>query len=325
MFTQKNGLQFKELCIDPHRKPKSKNVIITHAHADHVSLSKESAFHATKNTIDLVKARYCDANFSAMEFGKKKKFDDFELELQPNGHILGSAQILLTNDEKDYAVTSDFRLQDSLLFKGAQPIKCDTLVLETTFGAPAYSFPTHDRVVEEMINWISAGAKNGIVVLAGYTLGKAQELTRIANEAGFVPVVHEKIFEMNEIYSTAGINLGKYEKLNHNLKDYSVLIMPPQLVDRHLFSTLEHFDKRKISSALATGWGHRGYFDKTFPLSNHADYNDLMSYVEAANPRLVLTDHGFCEEFARKLNKKGYNAKPLEHHKQRLMSEFACE
>ncbi len=323
MFTQgKEGLFFRDLCIDPHRTPKSKLAFLSHAHSDHVKLSKKTEFLATPQTIDLVKNRFGEANFQPVEMNKKTKVSDFELELKPNGHILGSSQALLSTDGKDFAFSSDFRLQNSLLFKGAEILKGDTLVLETTFGAPQYVFPKQEEVVSDMVSWISKNAKSGLVLLAGYSLGKAQELTKISNEAGFTPVVHDSIFELNEIYQNHGVKLGTYEKLDHNLKDFSVLIMPPQLVDRHLFPTLEHFDKRKIFSALATGWEHRGAFDRTFKLSNHSDFNDLIEYVTLSNPKLVLTDHGFCEEFARKLNKLGFNAKPLTQHKQQLISEF---
>ena len=95
-----------------------------------------------------------------------------------------------------------------------------------------------------------------------------------------------------------------------------------QLVDRHLFATIEHFDKRELHSALATGWDRRGAFDKIFKLSNHADFNDLVEYVKLSNPKLVLTDHGFCEEFARKLNKLGFNAKAVKHHRQQSINDF---
>ena len=322
MFSQNNGLLFSDLCIDPHRVPKSKQVFLSHAHSDHVKLSKKSEFFATKATIELVKQRYGDAKFNELEFNKKNKFEGFDLELSPNGHILGSAQAKFTTDAKDYVFTSDFRLQDSLFFKGAAPIPCETLVLETTFGTPEYVFPKQEEVVASITNWVSKNAKNGLVLLSGYSLGKSQELTKIANEAGFVPIVHDSIFEANKIYENHGVKLGEYLKLDHNLKDASVLIMPPQLVDRHLFATVQHFDKRKMFSALVTGWGRKGAFDTTFPLSNHADFNDLLEYVKLASPKLVLTDHGFCEEFARKLVKLGYNAKPLKSHKQKLMSEF---
>ena len=322
MFRSDKGLFFGDLCIDPHKVPKSKNVFLSHAHSDHVKLSRSSMFFATAPTIDLVKSRFGEASFSEIEFNKKKNFDGFELELFPNGHILGSAQSRFSGGEKDFVFSSDFRTQDSLFFKGAEALSCETLVLETTFGAPEYVFPKQEEVVFDMVNWVEKNSKKGLVLLSGYSLGKSQELTKIANMAGCVPVVHDSIFEANSIYEKHGVKLGHFVKLDHNLGDSSVVIMPPQLVDRHLFATLEHFDKRKIYSALATGWGHRGAFDTTFPLSNHADFNDLIDYVKASNPKLVLTDHGFCEDFARKLNKLGFNAKPLEHHKQKLMSEF---
>jgi Cft2 family RNA processing exonuclease len=323
MFTQsKEGVFFKNLCIDPHRTPKSKLAFLSHAHSDHVKLSKKTTFLATPQTIDLVKSRFGDASFQEVELDKKTKVDDFDLELKPNGHILGSSQALLNGDGKDFVFSSDFRLQDSLLFKGAEVLNADTLILETTFGSPQYVFPKQEEIVSDITSWINRSAKEGLVLLSGYSLGKAQELTKISNEAGFTPVVHESIFDSNEIYEKHGVKLGGYEKLDHNLKDFSVVIMPPQLVDRHLFATLEHFDKRKIFSALATGWGHKGAFDRTFPLSNHSDFNDLIEYVTLSNPKLVLTDHGFCEEFARKLNKLGFNAKPLKQHKQQLISEF---
>jgi Cft2 family RNA processing exonuclease len=323
MFTQsKEGLFFKNLCIDPHRSPKSKLALLSHAHSDHVKLSKKTQFLATCETIDLVKSRFGEASFLPVELNKKIKVDEFDLELKPNGHILGSTQAIFNGDGKDFVFSSDFRLQNSLLFKGAEILKADTLVLETTFGASQYVFPTQEEVVSDMTSWITKNAKQGLVLLSGYSLGKAQELTKISNEAGFTPVVHDSIFDLNEIYKKHGVKLGDYEKLDHNLKDFSVLIMPPQLVDRHLFPTLEHFDKRKIFSALATGWEHKGAFDRTFKLSNHSDFNDLIEYVKLSNPKLILTDHGFCEEFARKLNKLGFNAKPLKQHKQQLISEF---
>lgn len=322
MFRTENGLFFGDLCIDPYRSPKSDKVLLSHAHSDHVKLSKKSVFFATNETIDLVKARFGSANFSGVPVNKRLKFEGFDAEFYPNGHILGSVLSRFTKEEKDFVFTSDFRLQDSLFFKGAAPQKCDTLVLETTFGLPEYVFPKQEEVVSQMIDWIRKGAEKGLVLLSGYSLGKSQELTKISNDAGVVPVVHDSVFEANKIYENHGIKLGKYLKLDHNLKDSSVLIMPPQLVDRHLFATLEHFDKRKIYSALASGWGRRGAFDVTFPLSDHADFNDLLAFVEASDPKLVLTDHGFCAEFARKLNKLGYNAKPLKQHKQKLMSEY---
>ncbi len=45
-----------------------------------------------------------------------------------------------------------------------------------------------------------------------------------------------------------------------------------------------------------------------FPLSDHADYNDLLHYVEVVRPVRVLTLHGFAQEFARDLRGRGIEA-----------------
>src|SRR4029453_11462600 len=45
-----------------------------------------------------------------------------------------------------------------------------------------------------------------------------------------------------------------------------------------------------------------------FPLSDHADYADLIRYVELVRPRRVFTLHGFAAEFARDLRERGVEA-----------------
>ncbi|MDD3159730.1 MAG: MBL fold metallo-hydrolase [Candidatus ainarchaeum sp.] len=326
MIKEENGLIIGDLCIDPSKSSKYKNIFFSHAHSDHVKLAKNSSstHFATKETIDLIKKRYEKSfglNFSPLEINKKIKFDNFEIELFSNGHILGSTGINLDFYNKNYIITSDFRTSDSILFKGLKPIESEVLVLETTFASPEFNFPNHFDVVNEMVSWIEKNAKNKLIILSGYSLGKAQELTKISNMAGFVPLVHESIFEMNKIYSNHGVDIGKYELLNHNLKDHNVLIMPQNLIDKFLFSTIKEFDKRDILCAIATGWNAQG-FDKCFPLSNHCDYNELIEFVKESNPKLVLTDHGYSQEFARTLNKLGYNSRPLKQSSQKQLFEF---
>ncbi len=51
--------------------------------------------------------------------------------------------------------------------------------------------------------------------------------------------------------------------------------------------------------------------DAAFPLSDHADYDDLLEYVRRTGARAVHTMHGFADEFARDLRRLGYWAEPL--------------
>jgi DNA ligase 1 len=53
---------------------------------------------------------------------------------------------------------------------------------------------------------------------------------------------------------------------------------------------------------------HRWRCDAAFPLSDHADYNDLLRHVELVSPERVLTLHGFASEFAADLRSRGIEA-----------------
>lgn len=314
--------------IDPHKKPTSDNIILSHAHSDHVKLNKTSNFFCSAQTMDLISARYSpDFSCSPLPFNKSHSLgdsSDVSFSFVNSGHILGSSQVVIDHPEAKVVCTSDFKLDSSLISSSAEIVDSDILIIETTFGLPSYSFPSRDVLYPQIGSWIKKHSKIGFVVLAGYSLGKAQELTAICNEfADVVPIVHDSIFSMNEVYKSHNIKIGDYIKLNHNLNESNVLIMPPSLCDRFLFSTLEHYTKKKVFSAFATGWNYRRNFDQIFPLSDHADYNGLCSYVEQSSPKLVLTTHGFEKEFAKHITSKfGIPARPLNSEYQFSMLDF---
>ncbi len=293
------GLFVGPVPIDPKASCREEKAFISHGHADHVAINKTTEYICTPETAAIIKNRYSlDAKFNATGFGKKIPLNGSTVSLHNSGHILGSAQVLVQGS-KTVAVTSDFKMQDSLIQKGASPLQCDILVIESTFGMPCYQFPKRELVYEQIGSFVKEKAKQGFVVLAGYSLGKAQELTKVVNEyAGISPLVHDSVFENNQVYEKFGVKLGPYIKLDHNLDESSVLIMPPSLVNHNLRQVLEYSLHKKIFSGMATGWSFRNGFNETFPLSDHADFSQLMDYVKQADPRLVITMHGSEREFA---------------------------
>jgi len=65
---------------------------------------------------------------------------------------------------------------------------------------------------------------------------------------------------------------------------------------------------------MISGWAvdpnaiYRYQVDAAFPLSDHADYDDLLRYVELVGPKRVFTLHGFAAQFARDLRARGIEA-----------------
>ncbi len=325
-ITHRNGIVFRakdELFVDAHGI-RGKQALITHAHSDHAKATKSNSYFATPQTNALIGGREKGFSVTEVPFGKKFSVGEFECRFHPSGHILGSAQLEVQNGSHA-VLTSDFKLQKSILFEGAQILPSEVLVIETTFGRPEYSFPSREQVYEDMIRWISRNiSENKFTVLGGYSTGKAQELTKVVNEfLGETPLVYSKIFGQNRAYESQGVKLGNYTLLDHNLKDSNVLILPPHLIDGHLLSALSHQLGKKAEAAIATGWGGRSKY-KSFPLSDHADFESLLRYVKESNPKLVLTTHGFEEEFARAVQRKlGILARPLSRGGQKTIMEFA--
>jgi len=319
------GLFVDKIAIDPKASCKEKKAFISHGHSDHVATNKVTEYFCTPETVAIIRNRYKkEAKLSALKFGKRMQLNGSTVSLHNSGHILGSAQVLVEGN-KTVAVTSDFKLQDSIIQKGANPINCDVLVLESTFGLPCYSFPKREEVYQQIGNFVKEKSKKGFVVLAGYSLGKAQELTKAVNDyAGVTPIVHESIYENNLVYEQHGAKLGSFLKLDHNLHDSPVLIMPPSLVNHNLLQVLEFSLHKKIFSGMATGWSFRNGFNQTFPLSDHADFPQLLDYVKQAEPKLVLTMHGFERELASYIQRRlGVLARPLNKKGQKSIMEYA--
>jgi len=63
--------------------------------------------------------------------------------------------------------------------------------------------------------------------------------------------------------------------------------------------------------ALANWYMYSAGLDYALPLSDHCDFDELISIVKACDPSRVYTFHGYSAELAAQLNKLGYDAEPL--------------
>jgi Cft2 family RNA processing exonuclease len=59
---------------------------------------------------------------------------------------------------------------------------------------------------------------------------------------------------------------------------------------------------------MDSGAIYRNGCDAAFPLSDHADFPDLLALVDQVKPKLVYTVHGFAKEFATTLRARGIEA-----------------
>ena len=182
--------------------------------------------------------------------------------------------------------------------------------METTFGLSRYRFPPTEQVIGQVVAFCREAIENGHVpVLLGYSLGKAQEILCSLEGAGLIPMLHGSVYQMTRIYEQFGQSFCKYVRYNTNDVAGKVLICPPSANRSRM---LEKIARKRV--AMISGWAvdpnavYRYQVDAAFPLSDHADYNDLVRYVDLVQPKRVFTLHGFAAEFARNLRERGIEA-----------------
>jgi len=312
------GLELPEhgLWLDPSRaKPFA---FVSHAHSDHIAAHAEII--ASTGTVRLMRARLGGKRLEhALEFGATTRFANFDITLLPAGHIFGSAQSLIESDAGSLLYTGDFKLRSSLSAEPTEFRQADTLIMETTFGLPRYRLPPSEEVIARIVAFCHGAMEDGAVpVLFGYSLGKAQEILCALLAAGLTPMLHDAAFRMTEIYRELIPDFPSgYVPYEANGVAGKVLVCPPSAK-----RTLMVMRIKNRRTAIITGWAHdpgaihRYQCDAAFPLSDHADYTDLLRYVELVQPRRVLTLHGFAAAFAADLRQRGVEAWALSEENQ---------
>jgi DNA ligase-1 len=282
---------------------------ISHAHSDHIALHDEIV--VSERTARLMQARLPGARTEdILPFGERRTVRGVDLMLLPAGHIFGSAQFFLFSGGTTLLYTGDFKLRPGKSAEQAEWRQADILIMETTFGLSRYRFPPTEQVIDQVVAFCRETIDNREVpVLLGYSLGKAQEILCSLEGAGLTPMLHGSVYQMTRIYEQFGQSFCKYVRYNVNDVAGKVLICPPSANRSRM---LEKIPRKRV--AMLSGWAvdpnavYRYQVDAAFPLSDHADYNDLVRYVELVQPKLVFTLHGFAAEFAQDLRNRGVEA-----------------
>src|SRR6266542_1972697 len=305
----------QDLWLDPwDAKPFA---FVSHAHSDHIAPHKEIIL--SERTARLLQARMPGTRIEhVLPFGEQRRVHDADVTLLPAGHIFGSAQLFLSSGNETLLYTGDFKLRHGKSAEAAEWREADTLIMETTFGLPRYQFPPTEQLIAQIVAFCRDAIEEGAVpVLLGYSLGKAQEILCSLDGAGLTTMLHGSVYRMTRIYEQFGQSFCNYVRYNANEVAGKVLICPPSTNRSQMLEKIPH---RRV--AMISGWAvdpnaiYRYGVDAAFPLSDHADYDDLIRYVGLVRPRRVFTLHGFAAEFASDLRMRGVEAWALSEENQ---------
>jgi Cft2 family RNA processing exonuclease len=290
---------------------------VSHAHGDHLGPHEHAI--CTAATERFARRRTELERVTAVEYCSEIALaDKMTLSLLPAGHIVGSAMLHVRRGEQTLLYTGDFRLRHSDIVPSAQVRQADVLVMESTYGLPFFRFPPRGQVVAQLLELVERALAAGRQpIVMGYSLGKSQEIVKILTDAGHRVTVHGSVYYNNQIHEELGVRLGDYRRYLAedfhgaaalDLRERGVLVAPPQVARSAFVTRFEN-----PCRIIMTGWAmmknaiYRFGVDHALPLSDHADFDELLELIERVRPRKIFTHHGY-REFADTLQRMGLDA-----------------
>lgn len=304
IISKGNGIELEiegvKINLDPRKKAELS--FVSHAHSDHVPSSMDGKVLLSSHTSSLISKSATDPH----DFGERIEIGPLKLSILESGHMLGAGQLLIENGMRA-VYTGDLNLKGGATVGKAVVPKCDVLIIEATYGHPRYNFPDREEVVKEIRDWVDDCLKQNLTpVLLGYSLGKAQELTKYLS-SDFPVAVHESIYSNNKKYEELGVDLGEYSLFEGQCA--GAVIIPP--------TARKSLNSERFRFAFTSGWAlHDGAVrrysaNRGFPLTDHCGFDDLVEYVERADPQMVYTTHGFAEDFSEELRDRDFYSEAI--------------
>jgi putative mRNA 3-end processing factor len=361
------GLKVENIAEYPLEIGKVDACILSHAHLDHsgylptiyrdaspptfttqptmelVGLLIEDAMKIAKRRHD--KPIYSRADFNEMlskyvpcEYGLENEFDDYTITMRDAGHILGSAvsSIEKARSGRTLAYTGDFKLWEQTLQKGADPVKCDILVMEATYGSGDH--PDRDNLVKGFIEDIKSVVDNGGTALVPvFAVGRSQEVLAILEEHGLadrtyldgmaraateIALAHKRFLKNGRLLAE-GVNKASVVEMQHARRNAVkggkiILTTSGMLTGGPVLNYITQLNRN--SKIFLTGFqvegtnGHKLLQGKPliidgkkfsvknevgfYDLSAHAGKTELKEYARLCSPEEIVLVHGSTENIA---------------------------
>jgi putative mRNA 3-end processing factor len=164
--------------------------------------------------------------------------------------------------------------------------------------------------------WRQNQAENKVSMIFAYSLGKSQRVLNGVDRSIGSIFTHGAVERLTEAYREEGVDLPEttYVGSVENKKDFKggLVVAPPSAIQT---PWLKRFGKH--STGFASGWmmvrgaRRRKAVDRGFVMSDHADWDGLITAIERAEAETVFVTHGFIDPLVRYLNENGQHALPL--------------
>ncbi|MEI9886254.1 MAG: ligase-associated DNA damage response exonuclease [Rhizomicrobium sp.] len=302
--------------IDPVRAVD--RAVITHGHADHARAGHGKVL-ATRETLAIMEARYGEDYAGATQVLKYREavtHKGVTVSLVPAGHVLGSAQAVVTWKGTTMVVSGDYKRRRDPTCAPFEPVPCDVFISEATFGLPVFRHPPDGDEIAKLLKSVAQFPERSHLIGA-YALGKAQRLICLLREAGYDKTiyVHGALEKLNALYESFGVDLGPLSPATSSKKqDFAgaVIVAPPA-------ATQDRWSRRFPDPVVcfASGWmrvrarARQGGVELPLILSDHADWDELTATARELKPDELWITHGEEEALLRWAALNGQTARAL--------------
>jgi putative mRNA 3-end processing factor len=288
--------------------------LVTHAHSDHAHEGCGAYLTSRPGEGPLRVRVGSDARIQTLGYGERLGINDVTVSFHPAGHLLGSAQIRLEHRGQVWVISGDYKVQPDPTCEPFELVPCHTFITESTFGLPVYRWPEQSRVFDEINRWWQANQKRGWTsIIYTYALGKAQRLLAGINPDLGPIAAHGAVRRYLPAYEAAGVELPAILPASadnaRDLKGKALIVAPQSAAGTPWIRKFA-----PVSTAFASGWmrvrGARRWrsVDRGFVLSDHADWEGLLSTIAATGAESVGVTHGYAAPLARWLREHGQHA-----------------
>jgi len=207
--SEEQALNRRPLTFDPKRV---NALFLTHAHLDHcgrLPLLVKNGFsgpiYATPSTQDLAEivlfdsARIADQDmehdplyseddvvktlslFKSIDYHQPLQYKNLEVEFVDAGHIIGSASIRITAEDKKIIFSGDLGAFPDYLVKPTEFFdSANVVIMESTYGGRAHPNENPKKLLLEHLNW--AENSKGTLLIPSFAIQKTQSLLSLIKE-----------------------------------------------------------------------------------------------------------------------------------------------
>ncbi len=277
---------------------------------------------------DKIDIKNTKAAFDLVGFNSKRDLGGLEIEAHSAGHIPGSTMYEIRGEETTL-FTGDINTMNNRLMWGTHPVKCDNLIMETTYGGEDH--PDRLETESEFLDKIDETLdKGGQAIVPVFAVGRTQEILMVLNDndydvwydgmgrtVGRIYQNHEGFIRSHSALKKAmnSANEVKSHSSRKKAMDAEVVVSTSGMIEGG--PVLSYIiDKRKDpnTSIMMTGYQvpgtngerlleHGMIRDKgaTVPVecnverydfSAHAGHSELVEFAKGCDPEKIVLMHG---------------------------------